>query len=194
VLSRKESQRWVRQLSPGRARPLAEPGNLGYLLLGAAGVALLGRRRWPSGVFVTTAGLSLAYYAAGYPDGPGVLGLLVAIYSVAVQGDPRRSPRTVVAGIAVLGVGWLLAADLRPFNAAGWVLFRLAAAVAVAALGPRSATGGGWRPRPWRGPSGPSGPGSRRRGGGWTPSGCGSPGRSTTPSPTPSPSSTCRPG
>jgi signal transduction histidine kinase len=43
--------------------------------------------------------------------------------------------RVVAAGVAVLGVGWLLAADLRPFSAAGWVLFRLAAAVAAAALG-----------------------------------------------------------
>lgn len=60
-----------------------------------------------------------------------MLGLLVAIYTAAVQGDGRRSPRLVAAGIAVLGVGWLLAADLRPFSAAGWVLFRLAAAVAV---------------------------------------------------------------
>jgi signal transduction histidine kinase len=119
---------------PG-ARPLAEPGNLGYLLLAAAGVALLVRRRWPGGVFVTTAGLSLAYYAAGYPDGPGTLALLIAIYTVAVQGDGGRSLRVVTAGIATLGLGWLLAADLRPFNAAGWVLFRLAAAVAAAALG-----------------------------------------------------------
>ena len=117
------------------ARPLAEPGDLGHLLLAAAGVALLARRRWPGGVFVATAGLSLAYCAAGYPDGPGMLGLLVAIYTAAVQGDGRRSPRLVAAGIAVLGLGWLLAADLRPFSAAGWVLFRLAAAVAAAALG-----------------------------------------------------------
>jgi signal transduction histidine kinase len=119
---------------PG-ARPLAEPGNLGYLLLAAAGVALLVRRRWPGGVFVSTAGLSLAYYAAGYPDGPGTLGLLIAIYTVAVEGDGGRSLRVVAAGIAMLGLGWLLAADVRQFNAAGWVLFRLAAAVAAAALG-----------------------------------------------------------
>jgi hypothetical protein len=117
------------------ARPLAEPGDLGYLLLAAAGVALLVRRRWPGCIFVTTAGLCLAYYAAGYPDGPGTLGLFIAIYTVAVQGDGGRSLRVVAIGIAVLGLGWLLAADLRPFDAAGWVLFRLAAAVAAAALG-----------------------------------------------------------
>jgi signal transduction histidine kinase len=117
------------------ARPLAEPGNLGYLLLAAAGAVLVARRRWPDGVFATAAGLSLAYYAAGYPDGPGMLGLLVAVYSVAVQGGPGRRPRLLAPGIAVLGVGWLLAADLRPFGAAGWVLFRLAATVAAAALG-----------------------------------------------------------
>ena len=38
------------------ARPLAEPGDLGYLLLAAAGLTLLGRRRWPTGAFLTTAG------------------------------------------------------------------------------------------------------------------------------------------
>jgi Histidine kinase/Hemerythrin HHE cation binding domain len=70
------------------ARPLAEPGDLGYLLLAAAGVALLARRRWPGGVFVATAGLSLAYYAAGW-----VLFRLAATVAAAALGASVRSRR-----------------------------------------------------------------------------------------------------
>lgn len=74
---------------PG-ARPLAEPGDLGCLLLTATGMVLLGQRYRSAAVFATAAGLSLAYYAAGYPDGPGTLGLLVATYTLARGG--RRQP------------------------------------------------------------------------------------------------------
>jgi signal transduction histidine kinase len=119
---------------PGR-RPLDDPEQLGYLLLILTGLALLVRRRWPVAVFATTVAASLAYYAFDYPDGPGTLALFVAAYTVTAQGDGRRSLRLVAAGIAVLTVGWLLAADLQPFNAAGWVLFRIGTAVMAAALG-----------------------------------------------------------
>jgi signal transduction histidine kinase len=119
---------------PG-ARPLADPDYLGYALLTVAGLALLIRRRWPVAVFATTVTVSLGYYADGYPDGPGTLGLFVAIYTLTAQGDGHRSLRLATAGIAVLAVGWLLAADLESFNPAGWVLFRIGTAVMAATLG-----------------------------------------------------------
>jgi signal transduction histidine kinase len=119
---------------PG-ARPLADPDYLGYALLTVAGLALLIRRRWPVAVFATTVAVSLVYYAAGYPDGPGTIGLFVAIYTLTAQGDGRRSLRLAAAGIVVLAVGWLLAADLESFNPAGWVLFRIGTAVMAATLG-----------------------------------------------------------
>jgi signal transduction histidine kinase len=117
------------------ARPLTDPADLGYLLLAVSGLVLVGRRRWPVAVFATTVACSVAYYAAGYPDGPGWVGLFVAIYTVAALGDGRRSLRIVAAGIAVLAVEWLSVADLQSFNPAGWVFFRIGTAVMAAALG-----------------------------------------------------------
>jgi signal transduction histidine kinase len=119
---------------PG-ARPLADPGNLGYLLLVVAGLVLVARRRRPVAVFAVAAAASLVYYAAGYPDGPGTVGLFVAVYTLTAQGDGRRSLRIAAAGIAVLSVVWLAVAEVPPFNAAGWVLFRIGTAVMAAALG-----------------------------------------------------------
>ena len=119
---------------PG-ARPLADPDNLGYLLLVVAGLVLLARRRRPLAVFAVAAAVSLVYYAAGYPDGPGTLGLFVAIYTLVERGDGQRTLRVAAAGIAVLSAVWLAVAEVPPFNAAGWVLFRIGTAVMAAALG-----------------------------------------------------------
>jgi signal transduction histidine kinase len=119
-----------------QARPLTQPAYLGYLLLIVSGLVLLVRRRWPVAVFATVVAVSLVYYAAGYPDGPGWLGLFVATYTLtAAHGDGHRSLKVVAAGIAVLTVGWLLTADLRPLNAAGWVFFRIGTLVMAAAVG-----------------------------------------------------------
>jgi signal transduction histidine kinase len=86
-------------------------------------------------VLATTVAANLVYYTARYPDGPGTTAVFVAIFTLAAQGDGRRSLRLVAAAIAVLTVGWLLTARLQPFNAAGWVLFRIGTAVMAAALG-----------------------------------------------------------
>jgi signal transduction histidine kinase len=118
-----------------QARPLVEPAYLGYLLLIVSGLVLLVRRRWPVAVFATVVAVSLAYYAAGYPDGPGWVGLFVATYTLTAHGDGHRSLQIVAAGIAVLTVGWLLTADLQPLNAAGWVFFRIGTFIMVAAVG-----------------------------------------------------------
>ena len=69
------------------ARPLTEPANLGYLLLTVSGLVLVVRRRWPVAVFATTVACSVVYYTVGYPDGPGWVGLFVAIYTVTALGD-----------------------------------------------------------------------------------------------------------
>ncbi len=119
---------------PG-TRLLGDPDGLGYLLLVAGGLILLVRRRWPVAVFLITTAIGLVYYAAGYPDGPATIGLFVATYTLTAQGDGHRSLQIVAAGIAVLAVGWLLAADLESFNPAGWVFFRIGTAVMAAALG-----------------------------------------------------------
>lgn len=117
-------------------RPLAELDHLGYALLVVSGLAIAARRRWPVEVFVITAAASLTYYAVDYPDGPGWVSLFVAIYTVALRGDGRRSLVVVSAGIAILTFGWLASSvDLQPREAMGWVFFRIGASVMSAALG-----------------------------------------------------------
>jgi signal transduction histidine kinase len=117
-------------------RPLTDLGNLGYVLLIVSGMVVVGRRRWPVPVFLTAALASLAYYSLGFPDGPGWLGLFVALYTLTAYGDGRRSLVTAGVGITVLTIGWLItAADIEPRAAIGWVFFRIGASVMSAALG-----------------------------------------------------------
>jgi len=118
------------------SRPLADFGHLGYILLTVSGLALTLRRRWPVPVFITAALASLVYYAAGFSDGPGWIGLFVALYTLTAYGDGRRSLAFAGVGITVLATGWLIAgADVEPRAAIGWVFFRIGASVMSAALG-----------------------------------------------------------
>jgi signal transduction histidine kinase len=120
---------------PG-SRPLADLGHLGVGLLVASGLVLAVRRRWPVAVFVTSALLSLAYFVTGFTDGPGWIGLFVALYTLTAYGDGRKSLLIAGAGIAALAAGWLVVgADVQPRAAIGWVFFRIAASVMAAALG-----------------------------------------------------------
>ena len=117
-------------------RPLADLGYLGYVLLVTGGAVVAVRRRWPVAVFAVTALASLIYYSLDFPDGPGWLGLFVALYTLTALGDGRRSLLTAGAGIAVLAAAWLIAAaDIEPRAAIGWVFFRIGASVMSAALG-----------------------------------------------------------
>jgi signal transduction histidine kinase len=118
------------------ARPLADLGHLGTFLLVASGLVLVVRRRWPVAVFAFTAAASVLYFALEFPDGPGWLALLVAIYTVTAHGDGRRSLVVAGVGIGLLAVAWLVAAqDVEPREALGWVFFRIGASVMSAALG-----------------------------------------------------------
>ena len=119
------------------ARPLTDFGNLGYVLLIVSGLVVAVRRRWPVPVFVTTALASLVYYSLDFPDGPGWLGLFVALYTLTAYGDGRRVAGDSRRGYhACLTIGWLVAAaDIEPRAAIGWVFFRIGASVMSAALG-----------------------------------------------------------
>jgi signal transduction histidine kinase len=118
------------------SRPLTDFGHLGYVLLTVSGLVLAVRRRWPAPVFITIALASLVYYAIGFTDGPGWIGLFVALYTLTVYGDGRRSLAFAGVGITVLTIGWFAAAtDIEPRAAIGWVFFRVAASVMAAALG-----------------------------------------------------------
>ncbi len=117
-------------------RPLSDFGHLGYLLLILAGLALVVRRRWPVPVFATAAVASVLYYAVGFSDGPGWIGLFVALYTLTAYGDGRRTLAIAGVGIAAMAAGWLIAsAGIQPRAAIGWVFFRIAASVMAAALG-----------------------------------------------------------
>jgi signal transduction histidine kinase len=118
------------------SRPLTDLGYLGYALLIGSGLVLVVRRRWPVPVFLATAAASLLYYAVDFSDGPGWIGLFVALYSLTAYGDGRRSVAIAGVGIAGLTTGWFIAAaDIEPRAAIGWVFFRVAASVMAAALG-----------------------------------------------------------
>ncbi|MBM0229117.1 MULTISPECIES: histidine kinase [Micromonospora] len=118
------------------SRPLADLGHLGYVLLIVSGLVLAVRRRWPVPVFITAALASLVYFGVDFPDGPGWLGLFVALYTLTAYGDGRRSLVTAGVGITALTIGWLVAAaDIEPREAIGWVFFRIGASVMSAALG-----------------------------------------------------------
>ena len=118
------------------SRPLTDLGHLGFILLTVSGLVLALRRRWPAPVFITAALASLLYYTVGFSDGPGWIGLFVALYTLTAYGDGRRSLALAGVGITVLTTGWLMAAaDIEPRAAIGWVFFRIAASVMAAALG-----------------------------------------------------------
>ncbi|MEV6138543.1 sensor histidine kinase [Nocardia sp. NPDC051990] len=117
-------------------RPLSDLGYLGYILLIAPGAVLVVRRPWPVAVFTVTVLASAAYYALDFPDGPGWLGLFVAIYTLTARGDGHRSLVLAGVGIAALTTVWLIAAtDIEPPAAIGWVYFRIGASGMSAALG-----------------------------------------------------------
>lgn len=109
-------------------------GVAGNVLLALGGLVLLVRRRWPVPVFVVTGAISVAYFWAGYPDGPGWLSLFVATYTLTAHGDGRRSLVFAANGLFVLFVGWVLTADLAP-GELGWLAFRIGATIMAAALG-----------------------------------------------------------
>ncbi|WP_129669854.1 sensor histidine kinase [Phytoactinopolyspora endophytica] len=117
-------------------RSLSDFGYLGYALLILSGAVLVFRRRWPVAVFATTAVMSVVYFSAEFPDGPGWLALFIALYTLTAYGDGRRSVRIAAVGIAVLATWWLIVgADVEPREALGWVFFRIGASTMAAALG-----------------------------------------------------------
>src|SRR5690349_2005169 len=118
----------IRVAAEGTIRPLTDFGHLGFALLAVNGLVLAVRRRWPVAVFVTAALASLVYYGLDFPDGPGWLGLFVALYTLAAYGDGRRSLVIAGVGTGVLAIWWLVAAaDIQPRAAIGWVYFRIGA-------------------------------------------------------------------
>ena len=106
-------------------------------LVVAASVALAARRTWPVAVLAVEFGILLAYLAAGYPEGPIWLALIIAFFTAVVRGHRLAG---VAAAIAVFGlfllIHPLLGRGPAPSAAAlaavaAWPLVVLAAAEAV---------------------------------------------------------------
>jgi signal transduction histidine kinase len=84
-----------------------------YALVVGAGLALVGRRRWPLGSFAVALSLTAAYTALGYDDGAPVLAVAVSLYALATLTGPRVAwGATVAAGVLLVA----LEAALGPFG------------------------------------------------------------------------------
>jgi signal transduction histidine kinase len=84
----------------GRSPAWRDPDALAYLLLTAGAVALLFRRRWPLPVLAVTVACGLGYAARTYPEGPSMLAVYPALWTVALT-LPRRQAWLAAAATAV---------------------------------------------------------------------------------------------
>jgi signal transduction histidine kinase len=85
----------------GEGGPQFRPRDaLAYALTVVAAAALVGRRRWPVAVFAVTLAATLAYVGRNYSTGGISLALLVALSTLAAEGNHRR---TAVAAAIMLG-------------------------------------------------------------------------------------------
>ncbi|WP_020519134.1 sensor histidine kinase [Catelliglobosispora koreensis] len=105
------------------------------IVLMGSGLLLIVRRRWPVPVFVAIGAMSLCYYAAGYPDGPGWVAFFVAAYTLTAHGDGIRSMRIAMGGLTALAIGWIITADTSDPNRMGWLMFRIGTAIMATILG-----------------------------------------------------------
>lgn len=75
---------------------------LAWSLMGLSVAALLARRAWPRTTLAVTTACFAGYLLAGYPYGPALFPILVALYSVGDQLPLRHSLRAAGASIAVM--------------------------------------------------------------------------------------------
>lgn len=104
---------------------------LGWLLIVAACGALYFRRRYPVAVTVFTLAATAAYYLTSAYDGPLLVALIVALFSVAAGGCGRPSPSAPLSSSEWASERWLYNGDVNGvaiFMLTGWL-------VAVVALG-----------------------------------------------------------
>ena len=71
---------------------------LAAVLLAAGPAALVARRRHPRAVLAAVFALTLAYIAAGYPDGPVYLALVVAFFTAVLYGHRRAAWASLAVG------------------------------------------------------------------------------------------------
>jgi signal transduction histidine kinase len=84
-----------------------------YLLVVFAGLALLGRRRWPHGTFVVVLTLTVGYTVLGYNDGAPLLAVAVGLYSLATNAGARATWTALAVSIVLIVVALSL---FEPFG------------------------------------------------------------------------------
>ncbi|HTW08639.1 MAG TPA: sensor histidine kinase [Acidimicrobiales bacterium] len=84
-----------------------------YVLVVAAGLVLVGRRRWPVATYVAVLALTLAYTVLGYDDGAPLLAVAVGLYALATATNARTTWTCLAASVVLLGVAF---AAFEPFG------------------------------------------------------------------------------
>ncbi|MCI2416358.1 sensor histidine kinase [Saccharopolyspora sp. K220] len=78
------------------------PDALGFALVAAAGLTLVLRRYHPVLTLIAVAALTSTYLVVGYPYGPILLALVVAVYTVARHRPPATSVPTALGALVML--------------------------------------------------------------------------------------------
>jgi signal transduction histidine kinase len=107
-------------------------GLLAYVLLIAGPAALLVRRRWRPVALVVAVGATAAYYALGYPNGPGFLAAVVAILGAVRTGHRVLTWIVVAAAYLTWGFVAMPAAGLL-VSVAVWLVVILVVGEAIRA-------------------------------------------------------------
>jgi signal transduction histidine kinase len=100
---------------PGSLRPDV----LGYSLGIAAAAALLWRRRFPTAVVAVVELINVVYHAIGYPGGPPVVSLWVAVFTAAALGRHRAALVGLISWIAISASGQLVFGNDGPTYVVG---------------------------------------------------------------------------
>jgi signal transduction histidine kinase len=94
---------------------------LGWVFIGAASGALVARRRRPVLVAGIVLAATAAYYITSVYDGPLIVALVVALYTVAAEGRLRAA--VILTAVSVLAVGAGTLAGNRDVNSVGLLMF-----------------------------------------------------------------------
>jgi signal transduction histidine kinase len=98
------------------------------LVLAAACLALLARRRWPGTTVLVVTGLTVTWYASGYGNGSINIPVLIAFYNLGTTGDRRRQVGVGALALAIPVFVILVLSDVpsrEAFDAVGYPLAAL---------------------------------------------------------------------
>lgn len=109
----------------------------GALLLTAAALSLAVRERWPVGVLAVNAGCSVPFHASDFAHAAIAPATMVALFTVAAEGNRRRTMLVGAAALTFAGTGLFVVphrhapSALAAVGVVGWILAALVAGEAV---------------------------------------------------------------